>query len=44
MLADNRKIYESPNFLLTEFEISDIISVLSKAGPGEPGDGEIWAW
>ncbi len=44
MLADNRKFYESPNFLLTEFEIDDIISSISQVNPGNPGDGEIPAW
>jgi len=40
----NRKFYESPNFLLTEFEIGDIISTISSIDPGIPGDGEIPAW
>jgi hypothetical protein len=44
MFSDNRKFYESPDFLLTEFEIDDIISSISQAGPGDPGDGVIPAW
>jgi hypothetical protein len=45
MLVDNRKIYESPNFLLTEFEIGDIISTISNIESGTSiDDGVIPAW
>jgi hypothetical protein len=39
-----RKNYESPNFLLTEYEIGDIISTISEVDPSDPDDGEIPAW
>jgi len=42
MTSADRKIYETPDFVLTEFEIDDIISI--SVTNKNPRDGEITAW